>query len=349
MRLCITTQVVDSDDPVLGFFHRWIEELATHFESIEVICLQEGRHALPQNVRVHSLGKERGRASRLVYATRFLRVSWRLRHQYDRVFVHMNPEYAVLAGILWRLSRKRIVLWYTHRQVTLMLRTALLLCHAVATAAPESLRLRSPKVHVIGHGIDTRVFTTSHDGTLHDPLRVVSVGRITPIKRLETLLDALALLKARGLPAELVLIGASAMPRDEAYQRGLIAQARALGIETQVRFAGARPYRDMPEAYRTNDISINLAPTGGIDKAVLESMAAGIPALVANEAFRPLFGADASALMFDSSPSDLADTVEALVVRPNAERARLSERLAETARTQADLGRTIGRLVALLS
>ena len=56
-RLLITTQAVDLDDPVLGFFHRWIEEFAKHCESISVICLKEGRHDLPDNVHVYSLGK----------------------------------------------------------------------------------------------------------------------------------------------------------------------------------------------------------------------------------------------------------------------------------------------------
>src|SRR3989344_3692203 len=57
MRLLICTQAADQDDPVLGFFHEWIAGLAKQFESVEVVCLKEGRHALPANVSVHSLGK----------------------------------------------------------------------------------------------------------------------------------------------------------------------------------------------------------------------------------------------------------------------------------------------------
>ena len=83
MRLLIVTQTVDSGDPILGFFHRWIEEFAKHTERIEVICLREGFHALPANVRVHSLGKERGAAGRATYALHFLSLVWRLRHDYD--------------------------------------------------------------------------------------------------------------------------------------------------------------------------------------------------------------------------------------------------------------------------
>jgi hypothetical protein len=92
MKLLIVTQVVDSTDLYLGFFHRWIEELAPRFENIEVVCLLEGKHALPKNVRIHSLGKERGKQPSYIYAFRFLKIVWRLRKEYDAVLVHMNQE-----------------------------------------------------------------------------------------------------------------------------------------------------------------------------------------------------------------------------------------------------------------
>src|SRR5580704_11376753 len=97
MRLLICTQAVDLDDPVLGFFHRWIAELSKRCERVHVICLKEGRHELPANVFVHSLGKEGGR-SRVKYLLNFYRYIRELRGEYDAVFVHMNSEYVVLGG-----------------------------------------------------------------------------------------------------------------------------------------------------------------------------------------------------------------------------------------------------------
>ena len=46
MKLLIMTQAVDQNDPVLGFFHRWIEEFSRHCERVHVICLKEGEHSL---------------------------------------------------------------------------------------------------------------------------------------------------------------------------------------------------------------------------------------------------------------------------------------------------------------
>ena len=120
MKLLIVTQTVDIKDPVLGFFVRWIEEFAKHVEHIEIICLKEGQYTLPSNVRVHSLGKEKNLplfVRRILYAVRFKFFVWRLRHDYDAVFVHMNPEYVVLGGLFWRLLGKKISLWYTHKSI----------------------------------------------------------------------------------------------------------------------------------------------------------------------------------------------------------------------------------------
>ena len=57
MKLLIVTQTVDTDNPILGFFVRWIEEFAKHCEKIAVICLHEGEYTLPSNVEVYEIGK----------------------------------------------------------------------------------------------------------------------------------------------------------------------------------------------------------------------------------------------------------------------------------------------------
>src|SRR2546430_1831582 len=100
MRLLIVTQAVDRADPILGFFHRWIEGFASRVEHVSVIGQRVGEYSLPPNVSVHSLGKERG-LSRWRQTILFWRLLWRHRHEYDAVFVHMVPLWVVLGGPLW--------------------------------------------------------------------------------------------------------------------------------------------------------------------------------------------------------------------------------------------------------
>jgi len=169
MRLLIITQKVDVNDDILGFFHRWLEEFAKHCENIIVICLQKGEYDLPKNVKILSLGKEQKNfqfscrqkrlpvglifnfqsifnfsiLKKLKYLLRFWKYIFVERKNYDKVFVHMNPEYVVLGGIFWRLMGKKIGLWYTHKAVNLKLRIAEKLANKIFTASKESFRLKS--------------------------------------------------------------------------------------------------------------------------------------------------------------------------------------------------------------
>ena len=107
MKLLIITQKVDEQDEVLGFMHRWIGEFARRCEAVVVICLEEGTHHLPQNVKVLSLGKEKN-PSRIRYILRFWYFIWHERNAYDVVFVHMNQVYVVLGWLAWRVLGKKI-------------------------------------------------------------------------------------------------------------------------------------------------------------------------------------------------------------------------------------------------
>jgi len=224
----------------------------------------------------------------------------------------MNPEYLVLAGWWWRLARIPTLLWYSHRNVDLKLRIAEKFSTAVASSAASSFKLKSRKLHVVGHGIDTQLFAPSTQ-SVHTPWQLVSVGRITPIKRLETAIEALALLRQKGVDAELALVGQATVPGDKSYEQELKERVKILTLEPYVRFAGAVPYGGIPAVYQGADVSINLAPTGGLDKAVLESMAAGLPTLVSNQGFADFLGPYRERLLFkQDSALDLAEKLEAL-------------------------------------
>lgn len=309
-RLLIVTQSVDAHDPVLGFFVRWIAEFAAHAESVEVICLKEGSHDLSENVRVHSLGKEHGAASSVTYALRFLKLAWQLRHKYDVVFVHMNPEYLVLAGWLWRLSGKRTVLWYTHKSVDLKLRIGTCLANAVCTASKESFRLKSSKVHVVGHGIDVTQFSAAPREARreNDPLRILTIGRFSKTKRIREMLEALDVLSARGVPFSFTIAGVPATRADEQYEKDIKALLNAKPYTPQVTLLGAVSHATIPDLLASHDVFINLSATGSMDKAVLEALAAGLPAVTTNVAFQDLLS-PAGLFVAEDTPEVLADAL----------------------------------------
>ena len=351
MRLLIVTQAVDTQDPVLGFFHRWIEEFSKHCQSVHVICLKEGRHSLPTNVEVYSLGKEHVSrisylVSRIKYALRFYKYIWILRKEYDAVFVHMNPEYVLLGGKFWRLWGKKIGLWYVHRQHSLMLTIAGLFANIIFTSASGSIGLKNSKIKIVGHGIDTGRFSSVPMKAMNNSApRIVSVGRITPIKSLETIINAVALLRAGGVPAKLDLIGSPVMEGDVAYEKNLHVLVEKNNAGGYVSFLGSIQNDKMPAVYAGYDVSINACPDGGIDKAVLESMAAGIPVLVSNKSFSDYLGKYAQDFTFAFADAEnLAQRIRALLARTDV--MEVKHVLRKGAEARADVGALIPVIIA---
>jgi glycosyltransferase involved in cell wall biosynthesis len=345
MRLLIVTQAVDNEDPILGFFLRWIEEFAKRFDEVHVICLKAGTHSLPRNVKVHSLGKESGE-SRLKYIARFYRYAWTLRNSYDCVFVHMNPEYVLLGGLLWKMLHKKVVLWYLHRSRHWMFQTAVPLVDTVATAAKESLRVSSPKIVAVGHGIDVDSFAWRAQINTQRP-RIVTVGRITPIKHIDTMIEAIALLRDSESMPSLDIVGPTIYESDVAYKQTLEAAIDQKGLTSIVRFVGSKTAQEIYALYADYDCAINGAPTGGIDKVVLESSASGVPSFACNETFRQYFEDDADTFMYTfCDAKDLAERIRSCLKREDLDalRRRVKERVA----SKASLPTIVERLSGLL-
>lgn len=311
MKLLICTQKVDKNDSVLGFFHRWLEEFAKHCEKLAVICLEKGEYDLPQNVKVLCLGKNIQYPisnikfiCQLRYLWQFYEYIWRERKNYDSVFVHMNPEYVVLGGWLWRLMGKKISLWYVHRQVNLKLRIAAFFANKIFSVSPESFRLKSKKVNFVGHGIDTEFFKCNVKTRESDVFKIITVGRITRIKNLDILIKAVGLLRdVVGRKFVVELVGEPVTGEDEKYLQELKNSVKIKQLDGIVRFIGSLPYHEIVNLYCQSDLLVNLCPTGGVDKVVLEAMSCGIPALVSNKAFEQYLGIMAFDLIFDYNNS----------------------------------------------
>ncbi len=308
MKLLIVTQVVDREHSNLGFFHGQIEALARACEQIHVITLQEGVHALPSHVTVHSLGKESG-VSRLGYLLRFYRLIGTLRSEYDAVFVHMNPQYVVLGGILWRLWNKRIGLWYVHKSITLWLRVAAFVAHVIFTVSPASIGIRSKKIRVVGHGIDTERFSPGVRAP-HQGLRIVSIGRIAASKGLREILLACDELHRRAVDFTLTIIGTPLTEEERIYAGLLKDEIGTRSYKDRVQFAGAVAYAELPGKLRESDVLVNISATGGYDKVVLEALACGIPAISSSAPFRSLL-AGTGLFLEDNAPEILAETITA--------------------------------------
>jgi glycosyltransferase involved in cell wall biosynthesis len=315
-RLLICTQRMDANDSVLGFFHRWVEEFATNYSQVVVVCLEQGSYNLPENVRVFSLGKETGK-SRFKYLWRFYKYLWQERHNYDNVFVHMNVEYVILGGLWWRLARRKIGLWYAHKNVDWRLRLAEIFTDCIFTASLESFGLKSHKLKVIGHGIDTDHFSPNNNKLHSDGIfKILCVGRISRIKNQHLLISALSwLVNKMGIKnVRILLVGSVQTVDDRAYYSELKKSIDAEQLNDYFEFVGSIKHQNLVDYYRRADMSINLCPTGGLDKVVLEALSCGVPAVVYNKTFIELLGPYKDLLVIkNNEPKEIANKIKELI------------------------------------
>jgi glycosyltransferase involved in cell wall biosynthesis len=314
-RLLILAQSVDEDDIFLGFFAGWLRALAPRFESVHVVCLREGAHDLPDNVSVHSLGKESG-ASRLKYLARFYRYIWTLRGEYDAVFVHMNQEYVLLGGVPWKLLGKRVYLWRNHQVGSYLTTIAAFFCTKVFCTSRFSYTARFRKTILMPLGIDTQLYRPV-SGVERPPRSILFLARLMPSKRPDLLLEALGELAKRGVGFRASFYG-SPLPRDTALVEKLKHRTRELGLEEKVAFSPGQPHAAGPAIMSAHEIFVNLAESGMYDKTIFEAAACGCIVLAASKDFAHEVGDER--FTFAQDGRDLADKLEALLALAGAER-----------------------------
>lgn len=286
MKLLVVTQKVDENDQLLGFSIGWFRRFAEKFDSVLIFCLEKGRFELPDNVNVVSLGKDRGE-SKLKQLANFYKNAWFFRKEYDAVFSFMNAIWIVVGWWLWRISGKNIYLWYAHKTVTWKHRLAEKMADGIFTSTLGGFRIKSKKVKIVGQGIDTDIFkpiSVFRDLDTSKSLKLLSVGRIAPIKNYEILLNAAKVLRDQGLDFHITMVGEPVFSEDVEYEQKLKNIVLKSGLNSRVSFVGKIINKDLPQYYQSNDVFINLGRTGSLDKTIVEAMACGLNVISSNEA-----------------------------------------------------------------
>ena len=137
------------------------------------------------------------------------------------------------------------------------------------------------KIAVIPCGVDTALFAPGDAeaaraalGLPGGPL-LLYVGRIAPIKGLETLLDALGCLRGAGHPARLVVVGGETDERRDGHDTELRRRASRQGLADAVTFVGAQPQPRLRDYYVAADATVLPSYYESFGMVALEAMACG--------------------------------------------------------------------------
>jgi glycosyltransferase involved in cell wall biosynthesis len=284
-KLVFATQKLDSTDPVLAATVPMVRALAERVDELVVLCDTAVEEV---DARVHEFGAP----TQLQRGLNFERALAEELRGADAVVAHMVPLYAVIAAPLVRPRRIPLALWYTHWKAHAVVRAAEKVCTHILSVDRRSFPLASRKVHGIGHGIDVGEFSCTEppDGSL----RALVLGRYSPAKGLETILQA----------AELAEVAVEAHGSDATFE----GYKRTLELRFPRADLGAAVSRsEVPQLFARSHVLVNNMRAGAPDKVVYEAAASCLPVLASNPVFDDLLPED---LRFDRD--DVAGLAERL-------------------------------------
>lgn len=196
------------------------------------------------------------------------------------------------------------------------------ICASLGAAAPR-------RTAIIPHGVDARFRNAPRAQralsacTASEPLRIVYVSVVSPYKHQWVVADAVASLRARGLPVTLEFIGGVENAPSKAR---LDARLRAHDPGGEfLRFSGAVPFQQVDACYRRADLFVFASSCENMPNILLEAMAAGLPIACSERGPMPEVLGDAGVYFDPEDAGDVAGAIERMV-RDEGLRQRCAQR-----------------------
>jgi glycosyltransferase involved in cell wall biosynthesis len=167
-------------------------------------------------------------------------------------------------------------------------------------------------VHRVYHGIDLSLFHNANcRRTPKPPYRILTVARMTAKKGIDTILEALVLLKNRGIDFSYSLIG------DGDERDMVMGKIIALGLQKHCRWLGTLPHEQVIKELEQADVFVlgcRVARNGdrdGIPNVLVESLAMGLPAVATTVSALPeiILPGETGLLAEPNNPAGLAEAL----------------------------------------
>lgn len=166
------------------------------------------------------------------------------------------------------------------------------------------------KIAVIGNGIDREVFYPRNReearrklGFAAEDRIILTVAALAPVKGIDRLVDAMALLP-KTERIKLFVIG------EGAERKALESRISKLGLRDIVFLIGARPQVELPDRYSAADLFCLASHREGCPNVVLEAMACGLPVVATDVGgIRDMIGQGCGKTVADPTSENFAEEV----------------------------------------
>jgi glycosyltransferase involved in cell wall biosynthesis len=198
--------------------------------------------------------------------------------------------------------------FYLATERLLMLRGDLFLFESAYSAEVFRRKIGTPAglVRIVHNGVSRKEFEPV--ATRADATDLVFMGELRPVKGIDILIDAIALLKRDGRGVTVTLVG------DGPEREPLSAQVERLGLANSIRFMSAMPAR---QAQTLGRIMVVPSRAESLPYVVLEAAAAGVPMITTRVGGIPeIYGPLSDNLVEPENAGALAKAIAGAIDRP---------------------------------
>lgn len=317
MHVLMLTSFLDSSLREQGFIVDWAEALAAQVDWLSLVVLAEPRSQLKAKNTSLIILDQNSSGAKLI---EFFRATNTLHRQrpIDRVFCHMYDFLGVLGGAWGRWHRVPSLMWYAgglelKRYSTLdlafRLNNALVTCSAAAADRYRSFYDLHKPVLNIGHAIDGRRFPLiSRNYKPNNGKMVIgSVGRMSPEKNFELLIEALALDQDQNYRLELIT---TRLEYNPSYTQQIQSVLEEKGLDYKLHVDV--PYNRVPKLMDHWHVYVHPGTVKAIDKSGLESIFTGIPGLYSEVSYGEALADWPENIIHKMEPRPLFEQIERL-------------------------------------
>jgi glycosyltransferase involved in cell wall biosynthesis len=173
-------------------------------------------------------------------------------------------------------------------------------------ASESRLAIRHIKTEIIPNGIDIPALPTNRKWCPDGVVRLLYLGRLDPIKGIENLLEALALLGTNSFNLRICGEG------DAAYTEHLRRIANELRVANNVYFVGPISGREKDEAFANSDVCVVPSHRENFGLVVAEAMAYGLPVIAGHGTPWEELDSRGAGLWVKNDPRSLANALHKL-------------------------------------
>lgn len=145
--------------------------------------------------------------------------------------------------------------------------------------------------------------------TLQTEVKFVFVGRINPIKNIDLLIEAFALVKQENKAVILQIVGSARLAYEEQYLVTLKAQVKQLGLEASVQFLGHLDGEKKERIIASSAALILPSKSENFGNVVLEALAHGTPVIASKNTPWEVLNNTHAGYCIDTSVNELTKTM----------------------------------------